>query len=49
MDGPGDCYTEWSVSDREGEVSYDFPFVQNLKSDTYELIYKWETDSQEPF
>jgi len=49
MNGPRDCYTEWSVSDRE-EVSYDFPFVQNLKrSDTYEFIYKIETDSQKPF
>ena len=38
MDGPRDCYTEWSKSDLEGEVSYN---TWNLKrSDTDELIYK---------
>ena len=47
MDGFRDRHTEWSKSDREGEISYDKPYVQNLKrNDTHELIYKIETDSQ---
>ena len=47
MDGPRDCLTEWSKSDREREISYDIPYIQNLKrNDTNELIYKTETDSQ---
>ena len=31
MDGPRDGHTEWSKSDREGEMSYDIPFMWNLK------------------
>ena len=31
MDGPRDCHTEWSNSDREGEISYAIPYLQNLK------------------
>ena len=49
MDGPKDCHTEWSKSEREREISYDMAyitFVWNLKYDTNELIYKRETDSQ---
>ena len=47
MDGPRDCHTKWSKSDREREMSYDIPYVGNLKkNDTSELIYKTETDSQ---
>ena len=35
------------MSDREGEISYDIPYVWNLKrNDANELIYKIETDSQ---
>ena len=46
MDGFRDHHTEWSKSDRKGEISYDKPYVQNLKrNDTHELIYKIETDS----
>ena len=26
-----DCHTEWSKSDREGEILYDIPYMQNLK------------------
>ena len=26
-----DCHTEWSKSDREREISYDIPYVKNLK------------------
>ena len=34
-------------SDREEEIAYDIPFMQNLKrNDTNELIYKTEIDSQ---
>ena len=47
MDGPKDCHTEWSKSEREREISYDMAYMQNLKrNDTNELIYKRETDSQ---
>ena len=31
MDGPGDCHTEWSKSDRERQVSYDIAYMWNLK------------------
>ena len=41
------CHTEWSKSDREGEISYDIPYMQNLKRhDTNELIYITEIVSQ---
>ena len=47
IDGPRVCHTEWSKSDREREILYDMPYMWNLKrSDTDELIYKTETDSQ---
>ena len=48
MDGPGDYHTKWSESDRERQILYDIPYMQNLKkkNDTNELIYKTETDSQ---
>ena len=43
---PWDCHTEWSKSDREGEISYDIPYMWNLKrNNTSELTYKTETDS----
>ena len=39
MDWPRECHTEWSKSDREGEISYDIPYMWNLKrNDTNELI-----------
>ena len=46
-DGPRDCHTERSKSDRETEILYNIPYMQNLKR-TYanEHIYKTETDSQ---
>ena len=30
MDGPRECHTEWSKSDRKGEI-YDIPYMWNLK------------------
>ena len=48
MNGPRDCHSEGSQSDREGEILYDIPFTWNLKrSDTNELTYKTERDSQD--
>ena len=47
MDGSRDCYAEWSKWDRDGEISYDIPYMGNLKrNDTNELIYEIERDSQ---
>ena len=37
MNGPRDCHTEWSKSDREREIPYD---KSKKKIDTNELIYK---------
>ena len=31
MDGPRDCHTEWSKSDRERQISYDITYMWNLK------------------
>ena len=45
MDGPRDSHIQWSKSDREGEISYGIPYMQNLiRNDIDELIYR--TDSQ---
>ena len=39
--------TEWSKSDIKGEISYDIPYMWNLKrNDTNELTYQTEKDSQ---
>ena len=46
VDGPRDCHTERSKSDRERQISYDNTYMWNLKkNDTNELIYKTEIDS----
>ena len=37
MHGSRECHTEWSKSDREGEILYDIPYMWNLKNDTNEL------------
>ena len=43
MDGSKNCHAK---SDREGEISYDIPYVENLKRyDINEIIYITETDS----
>ena len=36
MNGPRDCHTEWSKSDREKQTSYDIAYMWNLKK-----WYKW--------
>ena len=39
-----DCHSEWrSVSDRDGEMSYDISYMHNLKrNETNEHAYKTE-------
>ena len=38
MDGLRECHTEWSKSNRQGEMSYGIPYTYNLKgNDTNEL------------
>ena len=47
IDGPSDNHTEWGQSDREADILYDIPYMQNLKRrGTNELILKTETDWQ---
>ena len=39
-------HTEWSKSDREGEISYDIPYMWTLeRNDINEPIYNTERDS----
>ena len=41
MDESRECHTEWNKSDREREISYDIPYMWNLKrNDTNELQLK---------
>ena len=43
MDGPRECHTEWSQSDR-GEILYDISYMWNVKkNDTNELTKQKET------
>ena len=44
LDGPRDCHTERSKSDREIQISYDISYMWNLKKGTSELIYKTEIE-----
>ena len=48
MDGPRDCHTEWSKSDRERQIPYDIAYMWNLKKKNgiNEPIYKTEIESQ---
>ena len=38
MDGPGDCHTEWSKSDREIHIPYDIACTWNF-IEGYKWIY----------
>ena len=44
IDGPKDYHTKWSKSERDIQISYDIPYMWNLKYDTNEP--ETETDSQ---
>ena len=45
MDGPRDCHTERSKSDREGEILYNITYMLTVKrNDMNELIYRKETE-----
>ena len=44
MDGPRDCHTEWSKSERD--ISYDIAYMWNLQKGTNELMYKTEIEIQ---
>ena len=48
MDEPRGCHTEWCKSDREIEILYNIPYMQNQKekNDTNEFFYKTVIDSQ---
>ena len=47
MDGPRYFHTEWSRSDREGEISYDILYVWNIKRNDTNQLTK-QKDSQLP-
>ena len=45
---PRECHTEWSKSDREGEIAYDIPSMWNQKKKKYntnDFSCKIERDS----
>ena len=44
MDGPRDCHSMWSKSDRESQLAYDITYVEPKKNNTNEFICKTETD-----
>ena len=46
IDGPRDCHTKWSESERERQTPYDITCTWNLKHNANELIYETEPDSQ---
>ena len=57
IDGSRECHTEWSKSDRKGKLSYEIPYMWNLKRNTTrrrkdgnELSYKTKlTDLENKF
>ena len=46
MDGPRDDHTKCSQSERERKTPSGTTYMQNLKYDTDEFVYKTETGSQ---
>ena len=47
MDGPRDCHTKWSLSDKDKYIIRHHLYVESKKQrDTNELVYKTEIDSQ---
>ena len=46
VDGPRDCHTEWSKSEREKQILYNIAYMWNLENDTDELICKAEIETQ---
>ena len=46
MDGPRDCHTKQSKSERERQIPYDITYIENLKYDKNEYSYGTETHSQ---
>jgi len=46
MGGPRDYHTKWSKSEKGRQIAPDTTYMQNLKFDTNECVYKRETDSQ---
>ena len=41
-----DYHTEWSKSEKEGQMPYNITYMSNLRYGTNEPINKTETDSQ---
>ena len=39
MDGPKDCHSEWSKSDREGEILPDIPYMRIRKDVTHASLF----------
>ena len=47
MDGPRDCHTEWSMTVRQRQISFDIVYMWNLKKNgTHEPIYKTKIEPQ---
>ena len=46
VDGPRDCHTEWSKSEREKQISYINVYMWNLENGTDELICRAEIETQ---
>ena len=48
MNGPRDCHTEWNKSDREREISYDIPYMWNLKKEMIQMnLFKKQKQNQD--
>ena len=45
MDGPTDCHTKWSQTDKDKYQMISL-YAEALRNDTNELLYKTETESQ---